>query len=125
MERAEPPGDPLAMDEWKSGPDEDRLAVLRTLLDIPQLGTAQLNSLDSEGRTALHEAASLQFVDPGSQHGSTSAVRLLVDAKAAVTVVDHSGQTALHVALRASQKEAAALLETVAPLDSAAAAASS
>ena len=113
------------MDEWKSGPDDDPLAVLRTLLKIPQLGTTHLNSLDHEGRTALHEAASLQIVDSSSQHGSTSAVRLLLDARAAVTVVDHSGQTALQVALRAGQKEAAALLERAAPLDSAAAAASS
>ena len=85
----------------KARPEDDRFVVLRTLLELPQLTANCLNAVDSEGRTALHEAASLP---------SATAVRLLLAARAEVTVVDHSGQTAQTVAIRTGQTQAAALL---------------
>ena len=117
---------------------------MRTLLHLPQLTINQLDCGDYVGRTALHEAASLQFVDLAecpervasdgriskrdvafNQEGSATAVRLLLDARAAVTVVDHSGQTPLDAALLAGQTEAARLLESAASSPACAAAAAS
>ena len=181
IERPELSRDPLEIANWEPGPEKDRFAVLRVLLELPQVSTRQINSVDHEGRTALHEAASLKLLgladrrdcaddqppqppesdalisspdgafsaawqceqahrvaeegcsnDDGStkqqklimrsgviRPGSTIAVRLLLDAHAAATVVDRSGHTALQVALQAGQTEVAALLERAVNIDSA------
>eukprot|EP01051_Picozoa_sp_SAG22_P005518 SAG22_NODE_330_length_12211_cov_6.451948_5_plen_192_part_00 len=96
----------------------DRFAALRALLQLPEV-RSKLDSRDSEGRAALHDAASLVFRDELAEGAGASeeslaraatALRLLLDAGATVTVVDNEGQTPHDVASRCGQTVALGLL---------------
>lgn len=113
-----------------------RFATLHLLLQQPEV-LSNLDTADNDGRTALHEASSLVFVDAikasyaaaeedaagrsdptnaiisqiqSLMAQAACAVRLLLDAQASVDATDHTGFTPLHYAVQAGQTAAVNVL---------------
>jgi len=90
--------------------DMDLVALQRELGDITEQNKSVLHQLDKAGYTPLHTACALRLTQSEKANVSGEMVRMLVQAGADIAQEDDKGNTPLHWAARAGDKDVAEIL---------------